>query len=199
MAYQGKRLLKKPQRNKAYRLRTLGLICVLLALLPVAVHGTIAFMQANDKTVNTFSVASSSLEIDETFDGGKKRDVTVKNTGDVPSYLRAALVISWKDDNGNILPAIPGKDTDYTLAMGGDWKQGDDGYWYYPHPVTAGGSSPVLIESCTPVGTGSTGAHLCVDILTQAVQAEPSDAVQELWGATVNHDGALTPKEVPTP
>ena len=33
MAYQGKRLLKKPQRNKAYRLRTLGLICVLLALL----------------------------------------------------------------------------------------------------------------------------------------------------------------------
>ena len=127
MAYQGKRLLKKPQRNKAYRLRTLGLICVLLALLPVAIHGTIAFMQANDKTVNLFSVASSSLKIDETFDKSSKTNVTVQNTGDVPSYLRAALVISWKDNNGNILPAIPEKDTDYTLAMGGDWKQGDDG------------------------------------------------------------------------
>ena len=57
----------------------------------------------------------------------------------------------------------------------------------------------MLIKSCAPEGKGPTGAHLCVDILTQAVQAEPSDAVQELWGATVNPDGALTPKEVPTP
>ncbi|MGO5024261.1 hypothetical protein ACTQ4E_14425 [Lawsonibacter sp. LCP25S3_G6] len=199
MAYQGKRLLKKPQRNKTHRLRTLGLICVLLVLLPVAIHGTIAFMQANDKTVNLFSVASSSLKIDETFDKNSKTNVTVKNTGDIPSYLRAALVISWKDDNGNILPAIPEAGTNYTLTMGSGWIQGDDGYWYYPHPVKAGASSPVLIKSCAPEGKGPTVVHLCVDILTQAVQAEPSDAVQELWGATVNSDGALTPKEVPTP
>lgn len=199
MAYRGKRGLKRLSRGRRHLLYALAL-CLLLMLLSVTIHGTLAYLQAGSKVENTFTIAKMSVKIDETFNGSTKQNVTVKNTGDVPAYLRAALVIYWKDKDGNILSDTPTEDTDYTIIMGTDegWVKGSDGYWYYPKPVAASEPSPILIKSCTASSTA--GKYLCVDILTQAVQASPTTAVQELWGAAVAADGTLTlPEGVSAP
>ena len=192
MAYRGKRGLKRLSRGRRHLFYALAL-CLLLVLLPATIHGTLAYMQVDSKVENTFTIAKMSVEVKETFENNQKTDVTVKNTGDLPAYLRAALVFYWKDKDGNILTDTPAADTDYTLAMGSDWIKGADGFWYCAQPVAAGKESPVLIDRCTAINS-TAGKYLCVDILTQAVQASPSTAVQELWGATVTEDGSLTPK-----
>ena len=78
------------------------------------------------------------------------------------------------------------------MAMGPEWIQGADGYWYCKKPIEAGSPSPVLIVNCKPEVVKE-GQCLCVDILAQGVQTEPMAAVGELWGATVAADGTLTP------
>lgn len=200
MAYRGKRGLKRLSRGRRHQLCALGLLCLLLVLLPTTVRGTLAYLQAGSKVENTFTIAKMSVKIDETFENNQKSDVTVKNTGDVPAYLRTALVIYWKDKDGNILSDTPaeGVTGDYTIAMGAGWTQGKDGFWYCKQSVAAGEFSPALIKNCT-ANNSTAGKYLCVDILTQAVQASPADAVQELWRASVAEDGTLTPKEVMTP
>ena len=194
MAYRGKRGLKRLSRGRRHLLYALA-ICLLLVLLPATIHGTLAYMQVDSKVENTFTIAEMSVKVNETFDGSTKQNVTVENTGDVPAYLRAALVIYWKDAKGNILSDTPteGVTGDYTIAMGSGWTQGKDGFWYCNQPIEAGGSTPVLIKSCT-ANNSTAEKYLCVDILTQAVQASPATAVQNLWEASVAADGTLTPK-----
>ena len=147
-------------------------------------------MQAHSRISNTFTVADMNLEVDETFDNNVKSDVKVLNRGDVPAYLRAAVAVSWKDEDGNILSSVPAEGKDYNMVMGDDWARGSDGYWYCKSSVADGGESPVLIEECTLKNTEK-GKQLSVDILVQGVQAEPPDAVKELWGAAVSEDGTL--------
>lgn len=186
MAYSEKQTRKQHIRN-------LVLTCVLALLLLGSVLGVIAYMQAHSHISNTFTVAVMKLDIDETFNGSEKTDVKVLNQGDVPAYLRAAVVVNWKDGDGNILASVPVENTDYDMTMGTGWTEGSDGYWYCKSSVAVGDESPVLIENCTPKVI-ETGKNLSVDILVQGVQAAPLDAVQELWGATVSADGTLMPK-----
>lgn len=180
--------------DRRHRLCALGLICLLLVLLPATVHGTLAYLHAGTHVENTFTIAEMRLEVKETFDGTTKKDVKVENTGDAPAYLRAALAIYWKDEKGAILSDTPVEGTDYTLAMGSSgWIEGADGFWYYPEPVEPAASTTALIGECKLLASGEDGRTLCVDVLTQAVQASPTAAVEELWGATVAADGVLTP------
>ena len=181
------------KQTKKQHIRTLVLTCVLALLLLGSVLGVIAYMQAHSHISNTFTVAVMKLDINETFENNVKSDVKVLNQGDVQAYLRAAVVVNWKDGDGNILSPVPEKDKDYSITMGDGWTEGSDDYWYCNSSVAVGDNSPVLIENCTPKVT-ETGKHLSVDILVQGVQAAPLDAVQELWGATVSADGTLMPK-----
>ena len=193
MAYRRSRAADEPRRHRAQRLRTLGLLCLLLVLLPATVRGTLAYMQANSRVENTFTVAALSLDIAEDFDGGTKENVTVRNTGDAPAYLRGAVSVFWRGTDGSILPDVPALGTDYSITLGSGWIQGADGFWYCSAPVAAGGTSPALIETCSLLNTVA-GQTLCVTIDVQGVQASPAAAAEELWGVSIGADGALTPK-----
>lgn len=188
MAYNGKRAgeSKTTQRRP---IRPWITACLLLLLLSGSIVGTIAYMQAHSHLGNTFTVANLTVKINETFNGKEKSNVTVENTGDVPAYLRAAIVVNWKDADGNVISA---DEADYSMTMGSEWIQGADGYWYCKKPIDAGQLSTVLIVNCKPVVVKE-GQRLCVDILAQGVQAAPTSAVQELWGVTVDSAGSLTP------
>lgn len=78
------------------------------------------------------------------------------------------------------------------MAMGPEWIQGVDSYWYCKKPTDAGQPSLALIVICKPKVVKA-DQHLGVEILIQGVQAEPATAVEELWDATVTADGTLTP------
>lgn len=158
------------------------LLAAVIVLLAGAVGGTWAFLVAQSEPVeNNFTYAHVSCTIKENFDGTTKSDVQIKNTGDIPAYIRARIVVTWKDANGNV-SAVPVKNTDYTIAFNEkDWTQ-QGGYWYCNTAVAAGEETPVLITTCEKKETAPEGYNLSVEILADAIQSEPANAVKEAWG-----------------
>lgn len=158
------------------------LLAAVIVLLAGAVGGTWAFLVAQSEPVqNNFTYAHVSCRIDEKFENGVKSDVKIQNTGDIPAYIRARIVVTWKDANGNV-SAVPVKDTDYTITFNEtDWTQQGD-YWYCNTAVDATKFTPVLITECKKTGTAPDGYDLSVEILADAIQSEPASAVTEAWG-----------------
>lgn len=158
------------------------LLAAVIVLLAGAVGGTWAFLVAQSEPVqNNFTYAHVRCTIDEKFDGTTKSDVKIQNIGDIPAYIRARIVVTWKDASGNV-SAVPVKNTDYTIAFNEtDWTQ-QGGYWYCKTAVDAGGETPVLITTCEKKGTAPDGYDLSVEILADAIQSEPVNAVKEAWG-----------------
>ena len=158
------------------------LLAAVIVLLAGAVGGTWAFLVAQSEPVqNNFTYAHVRCTINEEFDGTTKSNVKIQNTGDIPAYIRARIVVTWKDANGNV-SAVPVKDSDYTMTMGTGWTKGTDGYWYCNTAVDAGGETPVLITKCEKKGNAPKDYNLSVEILADAIQSEPASAVTEAWG-----------------
>lgn len=161
------------------------LLAAVIVLLAGAVGGTWAFLVAQSEPVeNNFTYAHVSCTIKEKFENDVKSDVQIQNTGDIPAYIRARIVVTWKDVNGNVSSTVPVKDSDYTITFNEtDWKQEGD-YWYCKNAVDAKDFTPVLITKCEKTGDAPDGYDLSVEILADAIQSEPASAVTEAWGYT---------------
>lgn len=180
--YQGKHV-KKTNKPAA-------LAASLVLALVVAVGGTLAFLSTNtEDVVNTFTPASVPPEIHEKFDGKTKSEVKIENTGEVDAYIRAAVVITWVDDEGNVYGELPKEGTDYSISWELDgWKKHGD-YYYYTEvvPATDGQNfTGVLIKEIKQLKE-KTGYELSVEILAQSIQADgvTSDGkkpVVDAWG-----------------
>lgn len=170
-------------------------------LLLASVVGTFAWLSVTGVLVNEFGFGSVAPSVDETRKDNVKRDVSVKNTGSAPAYLRVAVDIYWQDKDGARLWDEPVAGTDYTIEWGSvskasasntasSWVVASDGYYYWTSPVAPMGKTDVLIKSVTE--QKADGKNLVVDISTQAIQSTPGDAAAEAWGCAVK-DGVLVP------
>ncbi len=163
------------------------LLAAVIVLLAGAVGGTWAFLAAQSEPVqNNFTYAHVRCTIKEIFDGTTKSDVQIQNTGDISAYIRARIVVTWKDANGNVSSTVPVKNTDYTIAFNEkDWTQ-QGGYWYCKTAVNPNGFTPELISECKKTANANApkGYDLSVEILADAIQSEPASAVTEAWGNT---------------
>lgn len=180
-------------------------LVALLVLLCCTVAGTLAYLvDSTDPVTNTFTPASVSTEVNEDFDGITKRNVTIKNTGNIDAYIRAAVIVNWANDAGEI-SGTPVTNADYSITYNtdanGDWFVGSDGYYYCKTSVKSEKQdakdcwTPVLIESCTQKGTAPEGFHLQVTILADGIQSEPTSTVASVWTAIqVDTNGNLTAK-----
>lgn len=157
-------------------------ICIPL-LLTAVIGATFAYSNAmTDKVDNAFVPEKVTCSIQESFTQGDtvKSNVKVANTSKIPVYLRATWIVTWVDSEGAVLPAVPKAGTDYSIDMGSSWTDGGDGYYYYTTAVAAGASTPNLINSIS-VLKNIGDYHLQVEIIAEAVQAEPAEAVQTAW------------------
>lgn len=165
--------------------RTAVLIMAVLLLLGAAVGSTVAFLIDKSEPVeNDFEYAKVSCEVTEKFDQNKKEDVKVKNTGTTDAYIRATYVVNWVDEQGNIAAAVP-ESYSYSLNVNPDdkWtKMGD--YYYYLTPVAPRDSTPGSLLTCTVTRPENPEYRLSVEILAEAIQSTPDNAVQEAWGVT---------------
>ena len=170
-------------------------------LLLAGAAGTFAWLSVTGVLVNEFGFGSVKPSVDETLEDNVKRDVSVKNMGTAPAYLRVAGDISWQDQDGARLWDEPAAGTDYTIEWGdkGDaaatnrpssWVLASDGFYYWTSPVAPMRKTDVLIKSVSE--KKADGKNLVVDISTQAIQSTPDDAVTEAWNCTVK-DGVLVP------
>ena len=192
--------MKHLKKHRPGRAKALLLIASLAVLLTATVGSTAAWLVSKPAAVeNDFvpgKVACQVLEKFGTESGASvKRDVRVKNNGNTDAYIRVLLVFTWKDDAGNIVSNKPQEGNDYQINKNlTDWimQESDAGtYYYYKKRVAPGAETGVLIESLrqTPGVTGPEDGKykLSVDILADAVQADPPQAVADSWGVAVEN------------
>ena len=156
------------KRNRKKRNRSLALILSIVLLLGVAGGATVAYFSTRsgeNKAGFTAGIVSCSVS------GG-----VVTNEGNVPVYVRAAVVVNWVDKDGNIRGIAPVKDKDYTVMPGTGWEL-KDGYYYYGSEVAVDGSTTAITVS--PVTQTPEGYSLQPVILAEAIQAAGS--AQSVW------------------
>ena len=167
--YHGSRV-SKTNRPKHFA----GLLALVLILV-CTVGGTVAYLVTHtDPVVNTFTPGEVSCQVEEKFEGNNvKTEAVVKNTGNVPAYIRVAVVANTIDAQGN----ITGMAT--TLPVGWlnteNWAEGDDGFYYYKGVVQPNAVTNDLLNADINL------EGIQVTILASAIQSMPDDAVNDAW------------------
>ena len=197
--YHGKHM-KKTKKPAA-------LLVSLALVLGIVVTGTIAFLATNTgPVVNTFTPTKLSVDVEEDIENGVKRNVAVKNTGDVDAYVRAMVVFSWVNEKGEVLgEAVDAGD--YTI----EWMPDKDGvqngwvksgnYYYFTKKVGSQAETDVLFTDCAPVAANvPEGYSLSVEILAQTIQADGEDEkgnkpIELAWGVDIV-DGKVVPASI---
>ena len=167
------------------------LITLLVSLLMIGaatINSTVAFLFTQDgPVVNEFNPSQVRTEVTETITAEKvKTNVAITNTGDTTAWIRAAVVVTWQDKDGNVYGQMP-TDEDYTIVFNlqdqndpdGKWEKANDGFYYWSKPVPVNENTGVLITSCSPqnhngitVGSGENAVtyYLTVEILGSGIQ-----------------------------
>ena len=187
----GKHARRQQRFNKSI------ILVVLVSIFAAVAGSTLAFLVTRtDSVKNTFNYSNVACEVvEEKFINGisvDKSNVRVLNTGDTESYIRAAIIVTWKDSAGNVYAMEPQKDKDYTITINNsDWIE-KDGFYYYTKPVSPQEETGILIENCSINGSGLEGYGLSVEILASAIQSKPTKAVENSWSVKVNPDGTIS-------
>ena len=113
--YNGKHAKKTTFKSK----KTLTLLVALLVIFTVSVGSTLAFLiTQTDSVVNTFTPGEIKGTVNEDFDDKKtKKDVSISinESSDVSAYVRALVVVSWQDAEGNVYGKKPVAGVDYSM------------------------------------------------------------------------------------
>lgn len=195
--YEGKhRKAAAPVHEKAIRTgRLTTMVIATVLLLALAIGGTLAWLSTKgDPITNTFTPSKVTCEVTEIFDDirGVKSNVNVENTGDTDAYIRVKLVTYRTNDQGQ---HIGGTASLPTFTRGANWVW-YDGYYYYTRPVAPGEKPEAnLTDSMTLTGsyTDADGGHQAIDVMAEAIQSVPEDAVKAAWGEgfSIGTDGSL--------
>lgn len=168
-------------------------VAVIAVLAVGAAALTSAYLFDRAVIVNKTEKGVVTNEISEDFNGIEKTNVKVQNTGDIPAYVRIAIVAIWRDEEGNPT-TLTAKDT-YTISFNeADWFIGNDGFYYYKKPIAPTEFTPVLIEKCTVnenLSEEYNGKIFDLQVLAQSVQSVPKNTVTEIWNISVNDNGYL--------
>lgn len=182
-------------QKRAFTLTHLVLLLSAVALIASGVLFTGSYLKMQTPDVpNEFVPVKVTCAVEEVFDGETKKDVCIRNTGDVTGFIRAAVVFNWVREDGAVLSVKPQEGVDYSVLWSDDpaWVLGSDGFWYYTEAVPSGEPTGVLIRSLVCGDTAAEGYQLQVQILATAIQAEPSTVAETVWGVQVN-GSKLTP------
>lgn len=195
--YEGKhRKTAAPARGRSLRTgRLTTMVIATVLLLALAIGGTVAWLSTKDAPItNTFNPSEVACQVEESFDKttGEKRNVNVTNTGDTEAYIRVKLVTYRTNDAGQ---HIGGTATIPSFTLGENWVE-FGGYYYYTLPVAAGEKPATnLTETMTLTSSYSDadGGHQSIDVMAEAIQSVPEDAVKAAWGVdfSIDADGSL--------
>ena len=191
---------RRPARRRGrFNARLTAIVLATVALLALAIGGTIAWL--NDKTdpvENTFDYARVTCKVTENFDAktGDKSNVNVLNTSNTYAFLRVKLVAYRTNAAGQ---HIGGTATIPTFTLGAGWVKNGD-YYYYTKPVAPDNKPATdLISSIKLNGpyADADGGYTALDVMAEAIQSTPVQAVKDAWGDGfgIDTNGNLT---VPT-
>ena len=195
--YEGKhRKAAAPAHGKALRTgRLTTMVIATVLLLALAIGGTVAWLSTKDAPIqNKFLPTKVTCEVTEVFDGstGVKSNVNVKNTGTIDAFIRVKLV-TYRVNKDN--QHIGGEAEIPTVTLGAGWAY-YEGYYYYTLPVAPGKQPKTnLTDSMTLTGTynDADGGKQVIEVMAEAIQSVPEDAVKAAWGVdfSIDADGSL--------
>lgn len=162
--------------------RLTAMVIATVMLLALAIGGTVAWLTSSTGPItNTFTPSHVSCEVEEDFNGKVKSNVNVKNTSDIPAFIRVKLVTYRTNAQRQHI----GGTAELDITPVNDWvKIGD--YYYYPQPVAPGESTQNLIDSYTLESyNDADGGYQAIDVMAEAIQSVPETAVQEAWHVTI--------------
>lgn len=200
----------KRKHNK----KALTLLVCLVVVLAVTVGGTLAYLMASTQPVkNEFAPSRVSCAVvEDPFNGTTKTNVQIQNTGDTKAYIRAKVVVTWKNLKREVYAATPMENTDYTMELNlseNGWIKGNDEFYYFTQAVSpvmecthAADAScdncctGVLIKRCVQAESANVPDEyfLSVEIIASAIQSSPDMVVEEQWSTGVSdaNNGKLT-------
>lgn len=193
--------MNSTNKRKQKRLRKpVKLMLSLLVLVCVSVGGTLAYLKSTASVNNTFTVGDVDTTVDETFENNVKSNVTATNTGNVPAFIRIKMVTYRVNANNE---KIGGNAVIPEFELGDDWFE-FNGFYYYSKPVQPGykpgatdktsigtpliGTSGIILAGNYP---DSDGGKQVIEVIAEAIQASPTDAVTEAWGLECDKYGNL--------
>ena len=187
---------RRPARRRGrFNARLTAIVLATVALLALAIGGTIAWL--NDRTdpvVNSFSYGKITTEIEEKFENNVKENVAAKNTGSADAFIRIKLV-SYRTNGED--QRIGGAAPLDEFTPGTGWvKYGD--YYYYTLPVAKDCSTGILVDRIELMTyNDADGGYQSIDVIAEAIQSTPVQAVKDAWGDGfgIDTNGNLT---VPT-
>lgn len=198
--YHGKRQI--PNKKSGTRKKSGILILCLVLLLVAAVGTTFAYLlDVTGILTNTFNPAEVKITIDEKTTETTKSDIKFTNPNAenaVPVYIRATLAISWTDTVDETTQPVPAPNG--AKVEGGEVLTANgwfevNGIYYYAAPVAPGETTSVMLDTITVTVPAGSTATCNINVLAEAIQATPTDAVTESWtDVTVGADGKLAAK-----
>ena len=182
----------RPVRRKAHHTgRLTAMVIATALLLALAISGTVAWLTTKDAPItNTFNPSKVACEVTESFNGTVKSSVNVKNTGDIDAYIRVKLVTYRTNAQGQ---HIGGTAELPEFTPGAGWVA-YNGYYYYTKPVAPNAQpEKALISSInlTEKYIDADGGRQAIDVMAEAIQSVPAQAVGEAWGVTIS-EGSVT-------
>ena len=171
-------------RVKSNGKKPLLMIAALALVVALSIGLTSAFLTSTRGLTNTFTPGEVSCEVKETVQNKVKSDIVVQNTGDIPAYIRVAVVANTVDAEGNITGAADAAVLNNKLVSNGSWNlNSDDGYYYYSGVVDPNDSTLELLKPDESINLSG----VQVTVLAQAIQAHGvnsagKSAAFDAWG-----------------
>lgn len=164
----------------------IALLISAVLILSVAVGTTIAYLvdttgAVEDQFDPAEVICRVNLPDNEDKFGVGKENWSVTNLGDIHAYIRVAVIVNetngtnlkWNDSFSATIEPVNTKDDSWTFI-----KVDEDtnfGYYYYNGTVAPGAS--------VPFGK-ITAANAKIQVLAEAIQSTPNEAVKTAWGMT---------------
>lgn len=178
----------------------------LVLLLGISAGGTLAYLTSTpDPIINEFQPNEVTTTVVEDFEAGVKSNVKIQNTGTTSAYIRAAVVITWQDKDGNVYGKVPVANTDYTISykLTDGWEKAADGFYYWKKPVPADDPATEALENLTGelitecklkegVTAPAEGYYLTVEIIGSGIQSMPTSVVTSEWDSGVSSVNGTT-------
>lgn len=180
---------KKSNRKKIMFSKSALIVICLAVVLCCGIGGTLAYIVTQTRSIkNMFTAAKVDQNIEESYDGTIKSSITVTNMGDTGVYVRVKLISYRVDKSG---ATIGGKTEISKFTLGNDWvKIGECYYYKKPLLKNADVTSNLLgtsieLKDYSSDDKDADGGKQVIEVLSEAIQAEPKEAVTDAWGPAV--------------
>ncbi|MGY3724972.1 hypothetical protein [Granulicatella balaenopterae] len=139
---------------------------------------TIAYLQKKSDLGNHLVVATVEPLVSQ-----NNNQIMVKNTGNVAVYLRVHCAL-YQENSDQSLTLEPGQQMKEFINLEDDWIL-DGQIYYYKQPVAPGKELRfATISKNLP-------QEMQLDVYAESIQQNPSKAITEAWGITVDESGEL--------